>query len=67
MLYLGLLEKVDGEGMQNLMTNFDDSMVLLITITIENVAKRSWHESSPLGKSILSKKSMAIFPNKLEN
>ncbi len=67
MLYLGLLEEVDGEGMQNPMTNSGDYVVLLITITIENVTKKSWHESSPLGKSTISKKTMAIFPNKLEN
>ncbi len=66
MLYLGVLEEVDGEGMQNPMT-IGDFVVLLITIAIENVAKKSCHESSPLGKFAVSKKSMAISPNKLEN
>ncbi len=67
MLYVGVLEKVDGEGMQNLMTNPNDFLVLLVIIATKNVAKKSWRESNPLGKSTVSKKFVAISPNKLEN
>jgi hypothetical protein len=40
-LYVGVLEKVDGEGMQNLMTNPNDFLVLLVIIATKNVAKKS--------------------------
>jgi hypothetical protein len=62
-----VLEEVDGEGMQNPMTGPNDFVVLLMITAIENVAKKSRHESNPLGKSIISKKFVAISPNKLEN
>ncbi len=40
MLYVGVLEKVDGEGMQNLMTNPSDFLVLLV-ITATKMLQRS--------------------------
>ncbi len=67
MLCVGVLEKVDGEGMQNLMIGPGDFVMLLVTITFENVVKKSQHESNLVGKCVISKKSMEISLNKLEN
>jgi hypothetical protein len=45
-LYVGVLEEVDGEGLQNSMTSLCDFVVLPITNATKNVAKKSRHESS---------------------
>jgi hypothetical protein len=40
-LYVGVLEEVDGEGLQNPMTSLGDFVVLPVTTAIKNVGKKS--------------------------
>jgi hypothetical protein len=50
-----MLEEVDSEDMQNPMTSPSDFVVLLVTTIIENVGKKSQHESNLLGKFVVFK------------